>query len=84
MIILTASYKQTMVPDLLTFRRFDDIALAKEFSNLGTHILVIRLAAEGKLKGQSQDFKKYVFPEKINGIIDTKIKALQAELSKNS
>lgn len=44
------------------------------------HFQIIRLANEGKLKGDVSRFKDYVYPRELNAKIETKITELQKEL----
>lgn len=48
------------------------------------HFQIIRLANEGKLKGDLERFKDYVFPKELPLKIEDKIKQLQEELRKIS
>jgi len=47
---------------------------------LATHLFVIRLAYEGKLKGQVDIYKNYVFPRTLPPIIESNIARLNSEL----
>jgi len=45
------------------------------------HFQIIRLAAMGKLRGETGRFKNYVFPREINIKIENNIQKLQNELT---
>ena len=48
---------------------------------LSAHLLVIRHAYEGRIIGQVDDYKNYVFPLEINNILKENINRLNEELS---
>ncbi len=50
------------------------------FPKAATHYLIIRLAFQGSLKGNSLVFKDSTFPAEIDNVIEMRIKALHAEL----
>jgi hypothetical protein len=50
------------------------------FPKASTHYLLIRLAYQGSLSGDSLKYSKYTFPTEIDTLIERRIKALQLEL----
>lgn len=47
---------------------------------LTTHLLILRLAYKGELKGETIKFEEHTFPAGIDDLIEKRIKALQEEL----
>jgi hypothetical protein len=61
----------------------DDEALRKDwFPKVERHYLIIRLAYQGVLKGQSDLYQDTTFQYEIDGLIEQRIKALHEELGK--
>ena len=59
----------------------DDDTLRNELiPKLTTHILILRLAYEGKLEGNPSDFDKHTFPRGLDETIEKKINSLQERL----
>ncbi|HWJ28262.1 MAG TPA: hypothetical protein VNS32_17085 [Flavisolibacter sp.] len=73
-------------PELRYSYKSDPFATDVNFEGSGlltyakAHFQIIRLAAIGKFRGETERFKQYVFPRELNGRIEKKILSLQTEL----
>jgi hypothetical protein len=58
----------------------DDPELQFLLAKAGAHFRLIAMAFEGKLSGEVERFKDYVYPRELNGKINERIKKLQDRL----
>jgi hypothetical protein len=59
----------------------DDPDLSETLARAGAHFRIISAAYQGSLKGEVERFKDYVYPNKLNDMIDAKIISLQLRLN---
>lgn len=60
----------------------DDPDLRDTLAQAGTHFRLIEHAYYGKIVGEADRFKGFVYPRKLNDMIDQKIQDLQTELKR--
>lgn len=58
----------------------DNPTLQTELSRAATHYRIIKLAAEGKLRTDGDEFKKFSFPKEVDKLIEAQIATLDARL----
>lgn len=58
----------------------DEVLRNEVFPNLSKHYLIIRLAYQEKLKGQTDLYEDSMFPTEVDSLIDRKIQSLHREL----
>jgi hypothetical protein len=59
----------------------DDEELYKTLTTLNTHYRILDLAYQNKISGEIERFEKFVFPNKIDDLIEARIKELKDQLS---